>query len=334
MRSRKVRQKGKETSMRRLALLAVLAAACGPYNSWVPLEVDWTFGGHTCDQAGVARMQIDIAGEVLTPNSYSCTEAQTGAALGDFLVGYYDVTVTGFDASGNVIFQSTRTVYVHPGSANVITFDAAPTTGTISLRWTFNGQSCGAAGVSSVRVSLDGTLITDANNNSNLPCTSGGVAGTTIGPLAPGSHSISLAASSSSTNYVLDGVSATVAAGQDTQVPADLKPTAATTASADVSWLFEPGDQSCAAVGADHLYIVFDPASDGSGGTVVADTACTGIAGPVSEIQIVDVPDGSHSFAVRATQSNHLLAYTHHPVSTIFSAPITTPVHVTLEGLP
>ena len=42
--------------MRRLVVLAVTlaaAAACGPTR--VPVEVDWTFGGQFCDQAGVAQ---------------------------------------------------------------------------------------------------------------------------------------------------------------------------------------------------------------------------------------------------------------------------------------
>ena len=54
----------------------------------------------------------------------------------------------------------------------------------------------------------------------------------------------------------------------------------------------------------------------------------------MSEIQIVDVPEGSHSFAIRGTRSNQILYYTHHPVSTVFGAPFTSAVDVTAEPQP
>ncbi len=321
--------------MRRLLAVAVLAlsAACWPARQSVPVEVDWTFGGQACTDAGVTSITIDIDGEVLTPNTFTCVEASQGAYLGEFISGPYTMTVTGFDSAGNAIYQTTQTVQFRVGGQNVINFDAAPTTGDVALRWSFAGKTCAAAGVSTVRVSVDGMVITDEQNNPDLPC-KGSVEGTTIGPLTPGVHSFSLAASGSSADYEGD-VSATVVTGQATITPVDLAVAAPTTASADVRWLFEPGDRSCAQFGADHIFVVFDPQADGSGGTVVADTACAGMGGlPVSEIQIVDVPDGNHSFAIRATKNNQLVAYTHHPVKTLFSAPFTTAVDVTAEPLP
>ncbi len=275
--------------MRRLvpaALLAAATAACGPTREWAPLEVDWTFGGKSCTDAGVAKMQIDIDGEILTPNVFYCApgsanDASLGADLGTFLPGPYTTTVTGFDSAGNLIFQSTRTIQVLQVARNVIHFDAAPTTGTATLHWSFAGKSCDAAGVTTVRVSLDNLVITDAQNNPALPCklaiTGGTLEGTTIGPLSPGSHTFALAAQS----------------------------------------------------------VVMDPAADGSGGTVRADTNCAGLGGaPVVELQIAPVPDGNHSFAVRATRLNQLIFYTHHPVTTLFTAPFTTAVNVTAEALP
>ena len=324
--------------MRRLLIAAALAAAaCGPTRSWVPLEVDWTFGGKDCLSAGVAKIQIDIANETLTPNQFTCAEAGQGASLGDFLAGPYSATVTGFDSGGNIVYQSTRTLSVRPTGPNVITFDAAPTTGTASLRWTFAGKTCDAAGVATVSVSLDNQVITDAQGHPDLPCKDGTVQGSTIGPLSPGSHTFALAAKSASSDYAAANVNITVAAGQDTLVPVDLALTASAPpkASAEVRWNFQPGARTCAAVGADHIYVVYDPAADGSGGTMVADTACAGMGGPVTELQIVDIPDGFHSFAIRATKANTLVFYTHHPgAPTLFSAPFTTAVDVTAEATP
>jgi hypothetical protein len=320
----------------RLILPALLfAAACGPYRQWVPVEVDWTFGGKACTDAGVANIQIDIDGEILTPNKFTCLEASQGANLGTFITGPYTVTVTGFDAVGNVVFQSTRVVQVRDIGKNLIPFDAAPTTGTVTLQWTFAGKTCDAAGVSTVRVSVDGQVITDAQNNPALPCKGATLEGTTIGPLSPGSHTFALAAHGSSADYALSNLNATVTAGQDTPVAADLKTATPTTASAEVRWKFQPGGKSCADVGADRLLVIFDPDPDGSRGTQVADTPCAGIGGaPVTELQIIAVPDGTHSFGVRAYKQNQLVDYTHHPVKTLFTAPFTTAVDVTLEALP
>src|SRR4051794_6052304 len=129
--------------MRRLFLLAAsfaAATACAP--SRVPVEVDWTFGGLTCADAGVARIQIDVDGEVLSPNKFTCAQAGAGVDLGTFLVGPYDVTVTGFDPDDNVIYQAQQRIQVHRGAKNVFTIDAAPTTGTATLQWSFGGKSC------------------------------------------------------------------------------------------------------------------------------------------------------------------------------------------------
>jgi hypothetical protein len=316
-------------------LPALLLAACGPYRQWVPVEVDWTFGGKACADAGVANIQIDIDGQVLTPNKFTCQEASQGADLGTFITGPYTVTVTGFDSTGNIVFQSTRVVQVRDIGKNVIQFDAVSTTGTATLHWTFAGKSCDAAGVSTVKVSVDGQVITDAQNNPALPCKGATLEGTTIGPLSPGSHTFELAAHGSGADYAASIPGATVAAGQDTPVTVDLQKATPTTASAEVRWNFQPGGKSCADAGADRLLVIFDPNADGSGGTQVADTPCGGMGGaPVTELQIVDVPDGSHSFAVRAYKLNQLVDYTHHPVKTLFTAPFTTAVDVTLEALP
>ena len=320
--------------MRRLLFAALLAAAaCGPTRQWVPVEVDWTFGGKDCVSAGVSKIRIDIDGETLTPNQFTCAEAGQGAALGDFLAGPYNTTVTGYDSADNIVYQSTRTLAVRSGSKNVIPFDAAPTTGTASLRWTFAGKGCDAAGVKSVGVSLDNQVITDAQGHADLPCKDGTVQGTTIGPLSPGSHTFALAAKGAASDYAVANVNFTVAVGQDTPVPVDLATAAPTTASAEVNWNFQPGGRSCADVGADFIHVVYDPAADGSGGKVVADVACAGMGGPVTAVQILDVPDGNHTFAIRATKGTTLVFYTHQPPAPkLFSAPFTTVVYVTAEA--
>src|SRR5215468_8783321 len=100
-------------SMRQLLLLSLViaVAACGPGRSDV--EVDWTFEGLSCSDARVATIQVDVAGEVLSPNQFTCAEASLGADLGTYIAGTYQVTITGFDAFGAVTHQIIQSIVVH-----------------------------------------------------------------------------------------------------------------------------------------------------------------------------------------------------------------------------
>ena len=320
--------------MRRLILTAALAtaaAACAPTRE--PVEVDWTFGGKSCADAGVSTITIDMDGERLTPNTFTCQEAGQGVALGTFLLGPYTVTVSGYDQDNNLIYQTTATIQVQRGQ-NKFLIDAKPTTGTATLDWTWGGQTCAAAGVTSVQISVDNSVITGAQG---FPCTNSGVDGATIGPLSPGNHTIALAAyGAGSSYYAVDNVVVNVAAGFDTPVQVNVPAAQPTTASADVRWTFGSTGLNCQQVGVDHIWIYFDPPATGSWSkALIADTPCAGMGGaPVTELSIVDVPDGQHTFAIQGTRNNNLTYYTHHPVTTLFTAPFTTNVDVTAEPTP
>src|SRR5438045_1781876 len=188
--------------MRRLLLLAaglVTATACAPTR--VPVEVDWTFGGKSCADAGVATIQIDMAGELLDPTRFACDQAGTGVHLGAFLRG---------------------------------------------------------------------------------------------------SHTFALAAhGSNGAYYAVDNVAISVAAGADTAVSVNVPVATPSSASAEVRWTFASG-KTCADVGVDHIYVYFDPPASGSWGKSIADTACAGIGGPVTELQNLDVPHRQHTLAGQA----------------------------------
>src|SRR2546426_11564024 len=148
--------------MRRLALATVLslAAACTPVRE--DLSVDWTFGGKSCADAGVAFIQVHIDGEVLNPDHFTCAQANKGAYLGRYLIGRYNLTVQGLDGTNRVIYQSTVTVDVKRGGTE-IALDAAPSNadGSVTLHWTFDGKSCAAAGVTVINASVDNQILTD-----------------------------------------------------------------------------------------------------------------------------------------------------------------------------
>lgn len=319
--------------MRRLLALALFAAtACGPTREEV--VVNWTFGSQPCAAAGVATIQVDIAGQVLTPNQFTCAQASVGADLGAYLPGTYQITVTGLDGAGTAIYQTTQNIVVR-GNRNVFTIDAVSTSGSANIAWTFGGKSCAAAGVTVVNVNVDGQPLTDAQNNKNLPCSQNNLDGLSVAPLLPGQHSFDFAAyGASNSYYARSGVTLTVNQGQDTSVSVDVPAATPTTAGADVSWTFS-GSKTCAQVGVDHVYVVLDPAANGSGGTAVGDTACAGMGGaPVTGMSINGIASGQHSFAVRGAQQNTLLYYTHQPVSTQFFAGLVTRVAVDAQPTP
>src|SRR5437899_13102829 len=93
-------------------LAAVVVAGCGDPRRG-DVQVFWTFSGKTCQQAGVDVIELDVANELLTPNRFSCIDAKDGslrigADLGPFLLGSYDLTVTGLDTDGLTRFQTSQ----------------------------------------------------------------------------------------------------------------------------------------------------------------------------------------------------------------------------------
>jgi hypothetical protein len=326
--------------MRRLLMLGMLSlasAACGP--SRAEVEVDWTFGGLSCADAGVDTIQFSIAGEVLSPDHFTCAQATVGASLGSFLNGNYQLTVSGFDAGGNLLYQTTQTIQVRGSRLNKFPVDlpqVAQSTGEVTLHWTFGGKSCAAAGVQVVHASVDNQVITDQNNSPDLPCTSAGVDGTTVNPLSQGQHSFDLVGvdSAGRPKFALNGFLVTVAAGQNTVASPDLQAAAPTTASANLTWTFD--GKSCAAATVDHVAVFVDPDASGNGGTNAGTVPCN-TAG--TDGGAVDgLTRGTHSFAIQGIRTladgPHLVYRTHNPPSRFFEIGLITDVTVSAESPP
>jgi hypothetical protein len=184
--------------MRRLLLSSLVlaaAAACGPGSSDV--EVDWTFEGVSCADAQVATIQVDIAGEVLQPNQFSCADASLGADLGTYVAGTYQITITGLDALGTVTHQIMQSVVVHSGRRETFAIDVprvAPTsTASANITWTFNGQGCAAANVDHVTILVDpDSTGAGGINAGTVACSTMGTEGAFVEPLTPGAHSFAI----------------------------------------------------------------------------------------------------------------------------------------------
>ncbi len=197
------------------AALAVAAAGCGDPRR-ADVQVSWTFAGQTCQQAGVAVIQVDVAHEALTPNQFFCHDPKdgslrTGAILESFLFGTYRVTVSGLDADGAVLYQSSQDFTVQAGQ-NLVQVDAKSAFATADVAWdallssggfalgALGAMTCSEAQVDKVRIRLDprpdGTGGTALND---VPCASFDAdgkefAGAQVSPLTAGTHSFAITA--------------------------------------------------------------------------------------------------------------------------------------------
>jgi hypothetical protein len=332
----------KEACMRRILILPLVAAAlaCPPPRSEV--VVYWTFNGVSCADAGVATIQVDIAGEVLTPNQFTCAQAGQGASLGSYLHGSYQLTVSGFDANAVLTYQVTQTLPVRGGADNTFAVDVpqvAATSGDVTLHWTFSGKTCAAAGIAVVHASVDGIVLTDASGRADLPCSQSGVDGTTVSPLSPGQHSFDLVGvdSGGTARYALNGYTATAVAGQNAVYTPNLAPAVPTTASANLTWTFD--GKSCATANVDHVTILVDTNQDGSqgtntvnAGTVACNTSGTDGAG------VEGLSPGTHRFAILGIRTlsdgPHLIYRTHNAPLATFAIGLITDVVVSAESPP
>ncbi len=299
------------TALASILVLSLATIACEPQRR--ELVINWTFaGGKTCADVSVATIEVDIAGEVLNPNQFACTENAvlvTGVDLGRFLVGEYDVQITGFDKSSNPTYQLAQTIRVSSAqNPNVIALDipvfaAQSGQGSLTLLWTFDGKSCAAAGVSTVNVSVDGTPITDEYNNANIPCNEGGTDGVTIGPLSAGTHAVSMTASGSShTDYAL-ALSANIADGNDTALSPNLvsHSTNPATATAELSWSF--AGMSCADAKVDSVHVLVDGTDTGAVACSTGGTDGASVAGISAGTHVVSIE------AIRGTGASTQLVY-------------------------
>lgn len=189
-----------------LGVAALALAACGDPRRGEVL-VHWTFaGGQTCQQAGVNVIQVDIAGQILTPNQYFCTDPRDGslrigADLGSYFFSTYTMTLTGFDVDGTTIFQGSQTFTVN-GDVDV-SIDlqrTASTFATADVSWDplnstggfvpgANGaMTCSEAQVDTVRIFVDGV------DTGDVACDTAGVEGALVEPLTAGNHSFVISA--------------------------------------------------------------------------------------------------------------------------------------------
>jgi hypothetical protein len=311
--------------MRRLLLVAVLGMSCHGIPTY-DVHIQWTFGGQSCVAAGVSTVQIQLLGYQLAQTTYNCADVVNGVDLGPFGPGNFAIAFAGFDAAGNLIFlnQTVITVVMKKNNApEVFALNAVAQTGFIDLFWTFGGQTCAAAGVSTVTVDLDGTRVTDANGSTQLPCTAQGIDGASVGPLLSGSHTFAVFGQGSTQSF---GGSTTFAAtagieqGDTIDLPAVPQP-----ASAQVSWTFG-GTHSCADIQADHVQVVL---SGPQGAVMAGQLPCQTNGVVATGMTIQDIPNGTATVNVNGIRQRTTI-YSGSAQAT-FAAPNATQVQVDAE---
>lgn len=238
--------------MRTTRLLSVVAAVafsgacvCVVGSTTGDLSIYYTFGGRSCDAAGVDRIYVDVSGlHDGATRTVSCAAFGTGIVFQGLLPESYDVTVEGDDASGRTIYGTDVPVRarVIVGSSNSVSVDVPALFGDLSVTWqTFDGEaSCAAAGVQDVAVYLydeTGAL----EDSGTFACSAGGV--DWVG-LDPGQRVVGLDALDGAGNIVYTAtVSTDVQAGGTNTALVSLVGVGTLT----VYWTFE-GSAACGAV--------------------------------------------------------------------------------------
>jgi hypothetical protein len=315
------------------AAVLVLGTACGgPVRE--RLLVEWTFAGKTCDVAGVARVRVGIAGQILTPDTFQCIQPDgslvRGADLGRFLTGTYSLQIDAYDAAGALTYQAAQSFEVTPTGDNHLVVDLKPQTQTaVTLHWTFAGKTCAQAGNPTVQVVLDNAPapLTDQSGNPNLPCAQLASDGTlqdgiSVYPLTPGLHTFSFLATAAGASYRLQNFPVTAVSGQNVLATPDLVASASACASgacAGLLWSFSGLPCTDAAVDTVRVYV--DGANAG-------EPVCADAGGTVSNLTA-----GSHTLQIVGFRAG-VAEYASGTVAANFSAGGTTNVAIDAAASP
>lgn len=183
-----------------VALLMMSASGCvcvtgGGGGSRGNVTFTWTFQGRQCFEVpDVTTVAIQIPGQTLQNDGrYPCTSAGTaGITLLNFRAGTYSYTIQGLNSANTVIYSSQGTFTIDGNVTEAV--DLTPTgnaKGSIFVTWTFpTGTTVTCANLQAVQISIDG-----AQPGQEVACTAGTTSpGVEIQNLAPGQHSIDLAA--------------------------------------------------------------------------------------------------------------------------------------------
>ncbi|MBS2028988.1 MAG: hypothetical protein JST54_13890 [Deltaproteobacteria bacterium] len=228
------------------------------------LTVFWAFPNNiNCAEAGVDHVQVTIPGEALDNNGYypCSTSGSQGIVLTNFGPGTYPVTVNALDSNDNPLYVGSNTAFIDGDqSVTVALAQTYSSNATLQLRWGFldaqnNQLSCATAGVSNVQITINNFA------PSVVPCSQGGVQGSSVGPLNAGSYTVVLDGLDANGNAIYSTTQTMVVSAPITQVTSYLAPLYG---SWDLSYNFANA-ASCAAAGVTEVSL---SVTDGNGNEI------------------------------------------------------------------
>ena len=205
-----------------------------------------------------------------------------------------------------------------------------PSSGELEVSWTFGGLSCADAGVATIYMQVANEVLSP----DHFSCQEA-AGGAGLGVYYAGDYQVTIQGADAN-GVITHELTQTlrVVGGRQNQYALDVPRVAATTtASANLSWIFDNDpNKTCATVGVDQVTIMVDPDSTGSGGTNAGTVACSTMGNQAASVS--PLTPGTHTFAILGSNGTRLTYRTHNPVAGFFAAGFETDVKVSAEPLP
>ena len=161
-----------------LALVALLAAACGPAEDAGSgtVEVSWQVANTTCTNAGIVEVELQLyqGDQRILVRKTGCGDG--GVAIPSVPVGTYDLRLIGISADGVVVYKAEHeNLKVKKGdepSSPPAPLVLEQIKGTLELRWSFpvDASNCAFAGTDEMEININRESTGDSEFHALYPC--------------------------------------------------------------------------------------------------------------------------------------------------------------------
>ena len=161
-----------------LALIACLAAACGPAEDagTGTVEVSWIVANTTCSNAGIADVELQLYQEEqrILVRKTACGDGVV--AIPSVPVGTYNVRLIGISADGVVLYKAEylklKVKKSDTPSSPSDSLVLEQIKGTLELRWSFPAEmaNCAFAGTDAVEININRESTGDSEFTATYPC--------------------------------------------------------------------------------------------------------------------------------------------------------------------
>jgi hypothetical protein len=188
--------------------------------------------------------------------------------------------------------------------------------GDLTLTWTFNGRSCATAGVSTVRVVVDGETL---QNDGVYSCLTDNYPGIRLNDFRARTYTFSIVGYNA-LNEATYETAGTFTINGDISLNVDLDPVVQSSSYAYLQWTFPPNSASsnptCSQAGVTNVYVSIDGAAQYS---VTCSTGQTTTGSQTSALTI-----GTHTIDLTAVDSSGYVYYSRSATFTVTATPSKT----------